>query len=69
MWPAVRIKHKAAINSSKHWLHTMIAALCFILYGGHVKEYGPDSLSEVKMKGFRNSIPIRPEFQPCKNNF
>ena len=29
-------KPKAAINDSKHWLCTVIAALCFIPYCGHI---------------------------------
>ena len=38
--PQHRIKHKAAINDTKHWLRTVIAALCFIPFCGHNNEYG-----------------------------
>ena len=43
--PQHGIKHLAAINNSKHWLSTVIAALCFILlvavveFGTHTPRY------------------------------
>ena len=37
------IKHKAAIDNSKYWLCTVIAALCFNPYCGHINKYGQDS--------------------------
>ena len=40
MCPQHGIKHEAAINNSKHWLHTVIAALCFILFCGHINKHG-----------------------------
>ena len=40
MCPQHKIKHKAAINIIKHWLHTMIAPLCFILYCDHINKHG-----------------------------
>ena len=33
-------KEKAAINNSKHWLWTVIAALCFSPYCRHINRYG-----------------------------
>ena len=35
------IKHMAAINSSKHWLRTVIVALCIIPYVGHIDKDAP----------------------------
>ena len=39
MCPQHGIKHKAAINNSKHWWHTVIAALCFIPFCGHINKH------------------------------
>ena len=38
--PQNGIKHKAAINNSDHWLLTLIAALCFIPFCGHINKHG-----------------------------
>ena len=40
MCPQHGIKHKAAVSNSKHWLSTVIAALCFILFCGHINKHG-----------------------------
>ena len=37
MCPQHGIKHKAAINNSKHWLRTLIATLCFICVVGTLR--------------------------------
>ena len=39
MCPQHRIKHKAAISNSKYCVHTVVAAVCFIPFCGHINKH------------------------------
>ena len=39
MCPQHGIKHLAAFNNSKYCVHTVIAAVCFILFCGHINKH------------------------------